>query len=375
MPSTLFPLLKTYHLKWSLFVLLSLLYGCSTKVGISDPVSWNKLNGWEQDQHSQLLAPLLAQCVKLAPRQEKWQRICEKAERLNSSDSQQMKSFFQDNFQPYAVIGEQRNRKGLITGYYQPLLQGSLYKTERFNYPLYKKPDSLLKVKPTENLLKVKDNRARGRLVNKRIVPFYSRAEIDGPLQPLKGSELLWVDNSNDAFFLHIQGSGIVQLPQGDLVAVGYADQNGHPYRAIGRDLIASGDIKKEDMSLQAIQAWFQQNPEKSEALKNKNPSYIFFTLRKDVEQGPVGSLNVPLTAERSVAVDRKIIPLGSPIWLETTLPGQNSKYQRLVFAQDTGGAINGPVRADLFFGRGARAEALAGTMKQQGIIYVLLPK
>ncbi|MGB1239310.1 MAG: murein transglycosylase A [Pseudomonadales bacterium] len=350
------------------------LYGCSNKVGISDPVSWSTLKGWGADSHQQLVAPLQQQCVKLE-RKSEWAAICQAAQGLQASDSAAVARFFRQHFQPHRVRGENRSDKGLITGYYEPLLQGSYVRTERFNYPLYKKPAALLKVKPEQNLLKVKDGRARGRMVNGRIAPFYSRAEIDGPLKPLAGSELLWVDNSDAAFFLHIQGSGIVQMRDGSVVGVGYADQNGHPYRAIGRDLIAMGEVEAKDMSLEAIQNWLDNNPSRAQALKNNNPSYIFFTLREDTENGPRGSLNVPLTAERSVAVDRSIIPLGSPIWLDTQLPGAQQPYRRLVFAQDTGGAINGPVRADLFFGRGERAKTLAGEMKQPGSLFVLLPK
>lgn len=356
---------------------LALLGGCAShhKPGISSAVDWSKLKGWHTDQHSQIVSPLLLQCPRLVVKQPKWQQICKRAERLLTADNNSAKQFLEANFQPHKVNGNQGSKTGLITGYYEPLLQGSFTKTARYNYPLYKKPQALLKVAPDKNLLKVKDSKARGHMIANKTLPFYSRAEIDGPTQPLKGSELLWVDNSDDAFFLHIQGSGLVELPNGEIIGVSYADQNGHPYRAIGRDLVAMGAISKQNISLQSIKAWLTDNPTKASALKNKNPSYIFFIARTDVEQGPRGSLNVPLTAERSVAVDRSIIALGTPIWLSTQLPLSQAPYQRLVLAQDTGGAINGPIRADVFFGRGARAKTLAGNMKQEGSIFVLLPK
>lgn len=349
--------------------------GCAAKPGISTAVNWSKLDGWQQDDHSQLLSPLLLQCPKLKNKQAAWKTICQRAESLASDDSGQIKAFFQRHFQPHKIVGNNSSKTGMITGYYEPLLNGSYVKTSRFNYPLYKKPDSLIKVSASTNLLKVKDNRARGRIHLGQTVAFYSRAQIDGPKQPLAGNELLWVDSSDDAFFLHIQGSGLVQMTDGSVVGVGYAEQNGHPYRAIGRDLIEMQQISKENISLQSIKAWLTANPDQATALKNNNPSYIFFNLRENVEQGPRGSLNVPLTPERSVAVDRKIIPLGSPLWLSTKLPNSSALYQRLVFAQDTGGAITGPIRADVFFGRGERAEKLAGEMKQQGSIFILLPK
>ncbi|MFT5708729.1 MAG: membrane-bound lytic murein transglycosylase A [Oceanospirillaceae bacterium] len=349
-----------------------LLTACASKPGISSAVSWDALKGWQNDDHSEAIIPLLAQCPKLVKKYPKWQVICSTAQTIEPNNNAKAKLFIQQNFQPHRVVGNKNSTTGLITGYFEPLLKGSYTKTARFNYPLYKKPKNLLRVSSTNNLLEVKNNKARGRSLKGNIIPFYSRAQIDGPKKPLKGQELLWVDNSDDAFFLHIQGSGLVELPNGEIVGVAYADQNGHPYRAIGRDLVGMQAIAKEDISLQSIKTWLTDNPVKGIDLKNKNPSYIFFNLRKDVEKGPRGSLNVPLTAERSVAVDRRIIPLGSPIWLSTTLPGTDESYRRLVFAQDTGGAINGPIRADIFFGRGARAKELAGTMKQTGSIYVL---
>lgn len=351
------------------------LAGCASKPGISTAVSWDKLEGWERDNLSQSVPSLLAQCPKLEGKSKNWKVICQKAKKLDITNAKQIKRFYHRYFEPHKVVGENNANTGLITGYYEPLLKGSYTQSERYNYPIYQKPANLLRVDAQHNLLKVKDNKARGRNVNGSIKPYYSRAQIDGKYKPLKGNELLWVDNSDDAFFLHIQGSGIVELDTGEIVGVAYADQNGHPYRAIGRDLINMGAISKEDISLQTIKAWLTENPSKAASIKNKNPSYIFFSLRKDTELGPRGSLNVPLTPERSVAVDRRVIPLGSPLWLSTTLPGSQQPYQRLVFAQDTGGAINGPIRADVFFGRGTRAESLAGEMKQQGKIFVLMPK
>ncbi|MEH6445641.1 MAG: MltA domain-containing protein [Oceanospirillaceae bacterium] len=349
-----------------------LLTACASKPGISNAVSWDSLKGWQDDNHSEAIVPLLAQCPKLIKKEQKWQKVCSAAQTLEPNNNAKAKQFLQKYFQPHRVVGNKNSTTGLITGYFEPLLKGSYTKTARFNYPLYKKPKNLLRVSNANNLLKVKDNKARGRSLKGKVIPFYSRAQIDGPKNPLKGQELLWVDNSDDAFFLHIQGSGLVELPDGEIVGIAYADQNGHPYRAIGRDLVKMEAIAKKDVSLQSIKTWLTDNPIKGVKVKNKNPSYIFFNIRKDIEKGPRGSLNVPLTAERSVAVDRRIIPLGSPIWLSTTLADTNEAYRRLVFAQDTGGAINGPIRADIFFGRGARAKALAGTMKQTGTIFVL---
>ncbi len=214
----------------------------------------------------------------------------------------------------------------------------------------------------------------RGRLEGNRVVPFYSRAEIGTGKSPLAGNELLWVDDPVELFILQVQGSGRVRLPDGSEVAVGYADQNGHPYRSLGGRLIKMGVLTREDVTLTRIRDWLAANPEETTALLNSNPSYIFFTQRDAALEGPLGSLGVALTPERSVAVDPAYIPLGLPVWLDATLP-DGTLLQRLAFAQDTGGAIKGPVRADLFIGRGTEAGRLAGEMKQRGRLYVLLPK
>ena len=218
--------------------------------------------------------------------------------------------------------------------------------------------------------------RLRGRLVGNKIVPFYSREEIEANRNLLSGQELLWLDDRDAAFFLHIQGSGRVQLPDGKIIGVGYSNQNGHPYVAIGRTLLRQGELKREEISLFSIRQWLRDNPEKAVNLLNENPSYIFFVLRDTPELGPVGSLNTPLTAQRSIAIDPKFVTLGTPIWLSTNYPGEpDREYQRLVIAQDTGGAIKGTLRADLFWGHGELAEQSAGVMKEKGSMIVLLPK
>ena len=225
----------------------------------------------------------------------------------------------------------------------------------------------------------LKGLRLRGRVVGHKVVPYYNREAIEKNRQLLKGHELLWVDDAISLFFLQIQGSGKIQLADNKKLAIGYVDQNGHPYVAIGRELINLGVLTRKNVSLQSIRQWLIKNPKKMNAILNTNPSYVFFEIR---DKGPLGSLGVPLTAERSIAVDRKYIKLGLPVWIDTTLPtktsastSSGSKYQRLMFAQDTGGAITGAVRADVFWGAGKRAKYIAGHMKQKGRLFVLLPK
>ncbi len=362
-------------LRLAAVVALTALAGCSfapKEAGIGEVVSWQSLDGWQKDQQAEVWPGLLLQCNKLRKKSTDWQRICTAADQLDNPNHQQVRMFFERHFQVYRINGTEGRKDGLITGYYTPLLYGSLQKSERYSYPLYQKPGDMLgiQVKSCAD----RSARCRGRVIGDQVMPYYSRAEIDGPKQPLAGQELLWVDDPNAAFFLHIQGSGVIQLDTGELVSVGYKDQNGHAYKPIGRVLVDTGEIAREDISLDSINQWLEANPQRADWLKNQNPSYVFFYLSNKTESGPRGSLNVPLTNERSVAVDRKIIPLGTPLWLSTTL-FDNSDYQRLVLAQDTGGAIKGPVRADVFFGRGERAKQLAGHMKQSGELFALLPK
>jgi membrane-bound lytic murein transglycosylase A len=271
-------------------------------------------------------------------------------------------------------VNPEHGRDGLITGYYEPLLYGSSTRSERFRWPLYKRPDNLLTVDLASLYPELKGRPVRGRLDGKRVVPYYSRTEIGNGKNPLAGNELLWVEDPVELFILQVQGSGRVRLPDGGEVAVGYADQNGHPYRSLGGRLIELGALTREEVTLTRIRDWLAAHPEETGALLNSNPSYIFFTQRDASLAGPLGSLGVALTAERSVAVDPVYIPLGLPVWLDTVLP-DGTPLQRLALAQDTGGAIKGPVRADLFLGQGAEAGRLAGEMKQRGRLYVLLPK
>lgn len=369
----------TTGIKAAIYTVTFILAGCVSEPppepGIGQPVDWSALPGWQQDQLVEAWPGLLAQCPRLSREQAVWKPVCDAAEQIPTNDNAQIRAFIEERFQPHEIYGKDSSRDGLITGYYQPILQGSRTPSERYRYPLYGKPDDLLTIELGDLYPKLKGKRVRGRLVNNKIVPYHDRAAIDGSSPPLQGNELLWIDDPYDSFFLQVQGSGRVQLDDGNFIGVGYADQNGHPYTSIGKKLVEMGEQKKEDVSLFSIRQWLNDNPDRAKALLNENASYVFFTLREAVNENPRGSLNVPLTDERSIAVDRKIIPLGSLVWLDTQLPDSTQTYQRLMLAQDTGGAIVGPVRADIFFGTGDRAEQLAGHMKGKGQLYVILPR
>lgn len=358
----------------------------SLQPGIGRPVSWGELNGFEQESLADAWPAFEQSCVVLARGGDPWEKICTEVRLLGEADEATRRAFLRARFVPHRVNPEADNRDGLVTGYYEPLLEGSRKRDKRFRYALYGRPDDLLVIDLGDLYPDLAGRRLRGRLQGKRVIPYFSREQIANGGNPLKGEELLWVDDPVALFFLHIQGSGVVRMRDGSMLGVGYADQNGHPYKAIGAALIARDEIPREKVSLQSIRDWLRDNPDKAEELMNSNPSYVFFTLRDSVAQGPLGSLGVPLTGGRSIAVDRRFISLGVPVWLETTLPAvdddarpenreKEMPYSRLVFAQDTGGAINGAVRADLFWGRGSTAEEYAGRMKQPGKMYVLLPR
>ena len=360
----------------SIPVLFALLLGaCATRPpGIGSPVDWSSLQNWETDRHADAWDGFLRSCDKLG--QARWLEVCELARNSGPLDDAGARAFFEANFEVRPVYAEGGKTEGLITGYYEPLLKGSLEPTDEYRYPLYGLPEDLLIVDLGAVYPQLNGMRLRGKLVGNRVVPYYDRAQLDDDPELLRGAEILWVNSLVDVFFLHVQGSGRVRLTDGSTVGVGYAGQNGHPYQSIGRVLIEMGELDKDEVTLFTIRDWLDANPERLNEVLARNPSYIFFELRDDPSDGPFGSLNVALTPARSVAVDRSVIPLGAPVWLQTTLPDERqSPFDRLMLAQDTGGAIKGHVRADVFWGQGDEAELLAGLMKQQGRIFVLLPR
>ena len=347
----------------------------SKEPGIGNPIDWNDIDGWHKDSHADAWPALAKNCIALAAKT-KWKSVCNAIKQIDDPDNTEARVFIETWFSPHILYGKGGKEDGLVTGYYEPLLKGSLSPSSDYPYPLYREPDNLLTVSLGEMYPELKNKRVRGMLNGKKIVPFYSREQIEENRNLLSGSEIIWIDDRDAVFFLHIQGSGRVRLADGSMVGVGYSNQNGHPYVAIGRRLIEWGELDRDEISLFTIRQWLKDNPQRAEELLNENPSYVFFELRKDTSAGPTGSLNVPLTPERSIAIDPKVVPLGTPIWLTTNLPGKPDEiYQRLVIAQDTGGAIRGPLRADLFWGHGGYAEQSAGIMKERGTMLVLLPK
>jgi membrane-bound lytic murein transglycosylase A len=336
--------------------------------------AWSELPDWARDPLQPALSAFLRSCAVLEKRAD-WADVCADASRLANAGEREVALFFETRFDPWRVLNDDDSDTGLVTGYYEPLLRGSRVRTDRYRYPLYGVPPDLLVVDLGSLYPDLKNRRLRGRLEGNRVVPYAARDEIERSPARFSGTELAWVDDAVDAFFLHIQGSGQVELPDGRRMRLGYADQNGHPFRSLGRALIDGGELPPERASMQGIKEWARRNPQKVQQYLDTNPSYVFFRELPSDLPGPLGALGVPLTAERSIAVDARVVPLGVPVWLATTYPNTADPLDRLVMAQDTGGAIAGGVRADFFWGFGDAAGAQAGKMRQGGRMWILMPK
>jgi len=340
------------------------------------PSTFAALPGWTYDDQREAWPAFLASCAVLIKKNE-WREPCTVARDVDAASEEAIRTFFEAFFIPHQVINPDGSDNGLVTGYYEPLLRGARKRGGPYQIPLYRAPDDLLTIDLSAVYPELKSMRLRGRVVGNKVVPYLSRADMTQS-NALAGKELLWVDDAIEAFFLQVQGSGRVQLTDAkETVRVAYADQNGYPYKSIGRYLVDKGEMTLEQASAQNIKTWFLAHPERRQELLNANPSYVFFKEEKlvDPDKGPKGALGVSLTPQRSIAVDAQFIPLGAPVFLATTQPGKETPLQRLVMAQDTGGAIRNPVRADYFWGFGADAGDKAGKMKQRGMMWVLLPK
>ena len=337
------------------------------------PGVWNDLPGWADDSAADAFLAFLRSCAALKSKPD-WLAVCSDAANVTNRDGGALRRFFEVSFTPYSVVNPDGSSEGTITGYYEPLLHGSRKPTTQYRYALFGVPEDLLVLDLGDVYPELKNMRLRGRIDGRRVVPYYSRAEIEAGKGGAAGREILWVDDAVDLFFLQIQGSGKVALDTGELVRVSYADQNGYPYRSVGRLLVERGELTLDQASMQGIKAWGTRNPDKLPELLNSNASYVFFREQPVSENGPTGALGVPLTAGRSLAVDARVVPLGAPVYLSTTWPNSALALNRLTMAQDTGGAIKGAVRADLFWGSGEDAGAQAGRMRQSGRMWVLLP-
>jgi membrane-bound lytic murein transglycosylase A len=337
------------------------------------PSTFDALPNWSKDDLREAWPAFMSSCNVLI-RQPSWASVCAAAKQIDGKDHGAIRQYFEANFVPNLVRAADGADTGLITGYYEPLLRGSRTRGGVYQTPLHKVPDDLITIDLSSVYPELKSMRLRGKLVGKKIVPYGSRADIEST----DANQMLWVDDAVEAFFLQVQGSGRVQLDNGrETVRVAYADQNGHPYKSIGRWLVEKGELTLAQASAQGIKAWIAANPTRQPELFNANPSYVFFKEERlpDPSIGPKGAQGVPLTPGRSVAIDAQFLPLGAPIYLATTEANSEVPLQRLVMGQDTGGAIRGAIRADFYYGFGSQAAESAGRMKQRGMVWVLLPK
>ncbi len=330
-----------------------------------EPRAFADLPGWQGAALAASLRAFLAGCAPNST----LAKTCEAARAVPADDEPAARQFFESQFVPYAVVSSQSGDGGMITGYYEPIIDGSRAPGATHRHPIFGVPQDLIVV----DLPEARQLRLRGRVEGRRLVPYYSRAEIDARGEGFAAPVIAWTADPVELFFLQIQGSGQVRLESGERIRVGFADQNGHPYRSLGRYLVERGEMLLEQASMQGIKEWAAANPQKLHDALNQNPSYVFFR-ELPATDGPIGALGVPLHAERSLAVDRRYVPLGAPVYLATTFPLSEQPLERLMAAHDTGGAIRGVVRADFYWGTGADAGAQAGRMRQQGRLWLLWP-
>jgi membrane-bound lytic murein transglycosylase A len=346
-----------------------------------EAVAWSDVPAWRGTSLAPSLRAFLVGCAKLVATGV-WQGVCERGRGVSTDDEDAVRAFFELELAPYRVVAPDQSDQGFVTGYYEPVVPGRLARGGDYVYPVYGVPGDLVVVDLAPLVPELRNLRLRGRLEGRRLVPYYSRGEIED--RAARAGEagaraiapvLAWVADPVELFFLQIQGSGQLELETGERIRLGYADQNGHPYRSLGRYLVDKGELTLEQASMQSIKAWARANPDRLQEALNANPSYVFFRHLPGGDPGPLGTLGVPLTAGYSIAVDPRYIPLGAPVFLATTYPLSDQALERLVMAQDTGGAIRGAVRADFYWGTGEAAGELAGRMRQRGRMWLMWPR
>ena len=355
-----------------------------------EPRAFAVLQGWNNDDQRGALSAFLISCgriKKMVPKKliagsanipggtaADWAPACMAAEKINGTNRAEVKQFFEIWFTPYLVTDQGGDgASGLFTGYFEPELKGSLKQGGAYQTPLYTRPPDLISVSLGAFDDDLSGTTIWGRVENGRLKPYAGRKAIENGTSGIMLKPLAWALDPVEAFFLHVQGSGRIRLEDGSVMRLGFAGKNGLKYRSIGRLLIDRGEIPADRLTMDSIAQWVRANPEKGRALIQENPSFIFF--RSLTGPGPIGAGGYALTPGRSLAVDRRYLPLGVPLWLETAHPLDKSRaFNRLMVAQDSGGAIKGVVRGDIFFGAGADARAMAGNMKRAGRYFILLP-
>jgi len=353
-----------------------------------EPARFTDLPGWSADHVGDAVPALRRSCaagisgaagvVAVAGDADRWKRFCNQLVAIADHADAALRALIESELEPFAVTNH-GEREGLLTAYYEPELHGSRRRTGRYTHPLYLAPRDQMVIDLGDFKRDLAGRKIVGMVRNGRFRPYWDRAEIEQGALRGRRLEFLWVDDPVALFFLQIQGSGRVILPDGSMVRVGYAGQNGHDYTAIGRVLVERGALTREQVSLQSIRDWLRAHPDEAESVMDQNRSYVFFRVLPG--EAPLGASGVELEAGRSLAVDDAFLPYGVPLWLAADAPDipelerPAAALDRLVVAQDTGGAITGPVRGDLFLGPGREAEELAGRMKQPLRLWLLLPR
>lgn len=347
---------------------------------------FDELPAWTQANHKEFLSAFVQQCSgKFELGRNKTdagalQKACLAAQVFNQTETnrtpQAARQYLETQFDVWQLQKEDGSKDGLLTGYFEPMLRGSRQKGGAYDTPLYGVPKDLITVELGSLFPELEGKRVRGRLEGNKLVPYYDRRTWE-KVASNRESPLVWVEGALDAFSLQIQGSGRIELNDGQIIRLSYADQNGHPYKAIGKVLIQRGELTAEQANMPGITDWAARNPSRLQDLLNENPSVVFFTENKKLNpnEGPVGALGLPLTPELSLAVDRKRIAYGSMIWVETTHPSTGQSIRKGMLAQDTGGAISGRVRGDFYWGSGRQAGQWAGLMRQPLKMWLLWPK
>ena len=351
--------------------------------------TFNRLPNWEQDNQAAALNAFKQSCTAILKKDlnldfhhipqygkaKDWQIICLAANQIKNADNMAARKFFESWFEPYQIESN-FNSRGLFTGYYLPLLHGSLKRDKQSTIPIYGLPNDLVKVNLGAFHPELGNHMLVGQLKDHALIPYPDRAAILNGSLGKKAPVLVWGKNQLDVFFAQIQGSAIVALPKHKQMMIGYASGNGQPYTAIGKVLVQNNALKKSDVSMQSIRDWLTAHPQQVNEILNQNANYVFFRILKGNQ--PLGTEQIPVTPERTLAVDTQYIALGAPIWLDTVVPekvSQSIPFQHLLIAQDTGGAIKGVVRGDVYWGAGEKAAYTAGHMASRGQYWVLLPR
>jgi len=355
-----------------------------------EPVDWTKLDGWANDDHAAAFAAFLTSCRALNGERrpgretaitEELKNVCRRAFAAIPLEEDAARKFFEDNFRPLR-ISKLGDSDGFLTGYYEPIIEGSRVPTGEFTAPLFRRPPNLVASgrRKLGDLFPNKGVKVGRRFGRRKIVPFYTRGEIeDGALDGWH-LEICWLRSQLDVLFAQIQGSARIRLEDGTILRINYDSHNGWPYTAVGRVLIERNIIPKDEMSMQRIREWMEAHPDDAKDARRQNKSYVFFRIVDLAsEDEPMGAQGVPLVPGRSIAVDRALHVYGTPFFISADLPIANektaTKFRRLVFAQDTGSAIVGPARADIYFGAGAEAARMAGRIRNPGSFAMLLPR